>query len=84
MNRLNPNRPKTPDALALVPAWHAECKAKGHDPLHALMEDGNYGDAHCVVKTPGMPASKALGDMLLQMSKSQRARVASRHFELVR
>lgn len=83
MSRHNPNRPKVPDALALVPAWDAERKAKRHDPLHCLMEDGNLGDAYCVVDRGDMPASKALGAVLLQMSKAQRGRVASRHWPLV-
>jgi len=83
MSRLNPNRPKVPDALVLVPAWDAERKAKKHDPLHCLMEDGNCGDAFCIVERDDMPASKALGDMLLRMSKSQRGRVAKLHWALI-
>lgn len=83
MSHHNPNRPKVPEALALVPAWHAERTAKQFDPLHSLMENCNCGDSCCVVERSDMPASKALGDVLLQMSKSQRGRVANRHLALI-
>lgn len=83
MSRLDPNRPKVPDALALVPAWDAERKRKRFDPLHSLMENCNCGDSHCVVDHDDMPASKALGNVLLKMSKTQRGKVAGCHRAVV-
>lgn len=82
MSKLDRNRPMVPDAMALVPAYMAEIKVKGHDPLHALIEDRNLGDVFCRVDRQDMPAAKALGDMLLRMSKTQRGRVATLVSEL--
>ncbi len=78
-----PNRPTVPSLKPFVLAWDKERASMDDDPLHCALEDGNFADHFFEIDRPDMPASQALADLLLQMSKTQRRKVAAMQYQWI-
>lgn len=71
------DRPSIPEVLDRFRAYHAKHPTWG--ALHVILEDGNTSDAivrDCAEHTKGDWEGKQLAAILLQMSPTQRGRLA--------
>jgi hypothetical protein len=77
-----PRKPTLPEMLPLLGAYYACPGNDNGGDLHIITEDGNIADQHVrwCAEHGRTPIGRALGELLLRMSLTQRKKIAEMTF----